>query len=104
MGTINASDVQLRAIETLKDVLADSTSRNAFASAQGTEEKEAVFNSKRDQLGRPDVDYRDHIPDGPRRLIESLSEEQLEFLADVDATFVKAGLSVSSNPSASMIY
>lgn len=104
MGTINASDVQLKAIETLKDLLADPDSRAAFASAEGTDGKEAAFNRKRDELDRPNVDYRDHIPEGPRRLLEGLSEDELAFLADVDATFVKAGLSVSSNPNASMIY
>jgi hypothetical protein len=88
-----------RALEVFNDLIKDADRRARYADAGGREGRQKVFDEWRDT---PDNDLADvlrragytDIPEDALVALESLSVEQLEAIAILDAAFVPAGLFV----------
>jgi hypothetical protein len=103
MASIDASPEQLKALEVFKALIKDAEGRRAFTTAETTAEKERAFNRKRGRSRLRDAEYNE-IPEPARQLLEALSDSELALLADLDHTFVEAGLSVQGSGTAFMIH
>ena len=81
----------LRALEVFNALISTDEGRREFVEAQ---DKQAVFNRQREQSDHRTLqraEYTD-IPPASRRVLEGLSPEQLQALAEVDAQFVADGM------------
>jgi hypothetical protein len=100
MARVNPPDDKLQAIEVFKKVIIDPGTRQQYAKAKSSGSKKAVFDKKRDGIAAA----YDDIPLTVRTHLENCTDEQLQFLADLDAAFVAAGLSVETNPVPLMVH
>jgi hypothetical protein len=108
----------VRAIEVFKLLTGSAGGRRGFTVARDNEERQALYQGLiEEMLELPEDDERlppalkdpearekfrdvryETIPEGIRVVLEKLSDSELALLSDLDAAYVEAGLSLTSNP------
>jgi hypothetical protein len=106
MPKFKATQDQLDALEVFKRLIKDVPRRRDYVAAQGTDQKQAVFDATKSKLSEARLRNANYarITDPARQLLETLSDSELALLSDLDDAFVRAGLSVEASPGFLMVH